>query len=388
MSEPIAVSDTAGWLLNRRDLLAGGAAIAATALAGSGALGSDMAQASSSDHLKGVKGFTGGEVRTARHRTAYIEIGRKSGPLLIFVHGHPELGIIWRAQMEHFAAAGWRCVAPDMRGYGGSSAPTEAGAYAVRELVGDMVELHDALGGAPAVWVGHDWGSPVAWAMASHHPERCRAVVNLSVPYFARGFALPHLVALVDRKLYPIDRYPAGQWDYWLHYRESFASAQRDFEADVPATMAALYRRGDLKAVGKPAFTADLRARGGWFGPARRAPAIPPDPSIVSRSDYDLFVAAFERTGFRGANAWYLNDAANIDFAGEAKDFGRIQMPVLFLHGELDVVCETVKSHLADPMRADCRDLSEVKILAGHFLMLEKSAEVNAAVAKWVVEKV
>ena len=87
-------------------------------------------------------------IDTARHRTTWIEMGPSNGPLMLFIHGWPEIGLLWRAQLEHFAAAGWRCVAPDMRGYGGSSVPTSTGAYAVRARVGDMVELHDALGGA------------------------------------------------------------------------------------------------------------------------------------------------------------------------------------------------------------------------------------------------
>ena len=153
-------------------------------------------------------------METARHRTAWIEAGPKQGPLMIFLHGWPELGLVWRHQMEHFAGHGWRCVAPDMRGYGGSSRPESCAAYAVRELVADMVELHDSLGGAAAVWIGHDWGSAVAWSMASHHAGRCRGVASLCVPYFSRGLALPNFIPLIDRALYPAERYPVGQWDY------------------------------------------------------------------------------------------------------------------------------------------------------------------------------
>ncbi len=202
-------------------------------------------------------------ITTARHRTAWIEAGPADGRLMIFIHGWPELSLVWRAQIEHFAAAGWRCVAPDMRGYGGSSVPDSIAAYAVRELVADMIELHEALGGKPAIWVGHDWGSAVAWAMASHHVERCRGVVNLCVPYLSRGLALPNVVPLVDRALYPADEYPVGQWDYWLFYREHFSRAAQDFEADVAATLSLLYRTATSEAVGKPAFSAALRARGG-----------------------------------------------------------------------------------------------------------------------------
>ena len=326
-------------------------------------------------------------IETERHHTAWIEAGPADGPLMIFIHGWPEIGLLWRAQLEHFSAAGWRCVAPDMRGYGGSSVPTHSGAYAVRELVADMVELHDALGGAPAVWVGHDWGSPVVWGMATHHPERCRAVANLCVPHIARGFALPNLVPLVDRELYPETKYPVGQWDYWLLHREHFGRTVRVFEADVRATFSAAYRTGSPKAVGKPAMSADMRARGGWFGPAGPVPAVPRDEALMPRDMFDALVAAFERTGSGGADAWYLNDSANIAYAAEAPGFGRIDLPALFLHAEWDPVCDTVHSRLADPMREDCTDLTEVTIAGGHMLMLERPGEVSAAIADWIAIK-
>ncbi len=251
----------------------------------------------------------------------------------------------------------------------------------------DMVALHDALGGARAIWVGHDSGSPVAWAMASHHPARCRGVVNLCVPYLSRGFALPTVIPLVDRKLYPVERFPVGQWDYWLFYREHFALAARQFEADVEASFTALYRTASREAVGKPGISAMVRANGGWFGPEGHAPAMPRDDAMMSQADFDGLVAAFRATGFSGADAWYLNDAANLSFAAEAKGFGHLSLPALFLHATLDTACDTMHSNLADPMREDCGDLTEVVIDAGHMLMLERPNEVNNAIAEWLADK-
>ncbi len=323
-------------------------------------------------------------VDTPRHRTSWIEAGPVTGPLMIFIHGWPELSLVWRAQIEHFAAAGWRCVAPDMRGYGGSSVPDEIAAYGVRELTADMVELHDALGGRPAVWVGHDWGSAVAWAMASHHAERCRGVISLCIPYFARGLALPTLIPLVDRAIYPAERYPVGQWDYWLFYREHFLRAAQDFEADVAATLSALYRMPASAAEDRPASTAGIRSKGGWFGDARRAPAMPRDEELLNQADFDALVAAFKATGFRGANAWYMNDAANLAYAAEVPAFGLLRLPVLFLHAAHDTTCATVRGQLADPMREDCADLTEVVIDAGHESMLERPVEVNQAIETWI----
>ncbi len=165
-------------------------------------------------------------VRTERHDTFSLACGPQDGPLMIFVHGWPALSIMWRRQLEHFAGLGYRCVAPDMRGYGRSSAPQAREDYALEHIVADMVELLRALGAERAIWVGHDWGSPVVWSVAGHHPELCRAVVNLCVPYFAQGFAPATLIPLVDRNVYPEAKYPAGQWDYQLFYEQDFDGAR------------------------------------------------------------------------------------------------------------------------------------------------------------------
>ena len=301
---------------------------------------------------------------------------------MVFVHGWPERGLVWREQVAAFTAAGWECVAPDMRGYGGAKVPAEPSAYALEEIVGDLLELHDSLGGRPAVWVGHDWGSPVVWSMAAHHPERTRAVASLCVPYLPRGFALATLVPLVDRELYPRDRFPYGQWDYYRFYAERFEQATADFEADVAATVALVFRRSRPEVAGRRARSAGVRANGGWFGEAHRAPAMPRDTSMLSERDFETVVAGLRQHGFRGPCSWYLNDEANIAYAARAAD--RLDMPVLFVHAAWDTICETVRSDLAEPMRAACADLTEVTIGAGHEVMLERPAEVTAALRDWI----
>jgi pimeloyl-ACP methyl ester carboxylesterase len=222
---------------------------------------------------------------------------------MIFLHGWRELGLIWRSQIRHFATKGWRCVAPDMCGYGRSSRPLSISAYCVRELVADMVKL---------------------------------------------------------------------QWDYWLYYREHFAQASQAFEVGVRATLSHLYRIAPPCEAGVPAFTADIRARGGWFGEVGKATPRPRDEALLDQKDFDSLVKAFSETGFSGADARYMNDAENLAFAAEAPDFGRIELPVLFIHATNDTVCDTPRSRLADPMREDCRNLSEVTVEGGHEIMLER----------------
>jgi pimeloyl-ACP methyl ester carboxylesterase len=322
--------------------------------------------------------------RIERHETFYLACGPADGPLMIFVHGWPALSIMWREQLAHFGALGYRCVAPDMRGYGRSSVPPRAEDYALEHIAGDMLELLRGLGAHSAIWVGHDWGGPVVWALASQHPEACRGVVALCVPYIAQGFVPANLLPLVDRSVYPQEKYPAGQWDYQLFYQDHLDAATAAFEADVRATIKALYRSASAKDKGKPALTARIRRDGGWFGGLGRAPDLPRDPAVLSEDDLERYAAAFTATGFFGADAWYVNPDANARYAARARDGGVLRMPVLFVHAAYDAICETVDSRLAEPMRRDCTSLTERVVDAGHWLVHEKPADVNAAIEDWL----
>ena len=294
---------------------------------------------------------------------------------------------MWRAQMEAFASEGWRCVAPDMRGYGASSAPTDPQAYALREIVTDMVEFHDHLGAHPAIWIGHDWGSPVAGALAAHHRARSRGVVLISVPYFPKGFALPSLLPLLDRALYPADRYPDGQWDYFRFYQTHFDQTVGDFGADIAATLASIYRPGNPAAAGQVSPTASVTLKGGRYGAAHRAPPTQPDPALWPPADFAALVAAFGMHGFRPANAWYLHDTANIAYADAAPDKGNLRQPVLFINGDWDPVCDITRNRLGDPMRDACQDLTMTNLAAGHWLPLECKTETVQAIRSWLRTK-
>jgi pimeloyl-ACP methyl ester carboxylesterase len=322
-----------------------------------------------------------------RHTTRYWEAGPIDGPLMIFLHGWPEIALTWRFQMEAFAVEGWRCVAPDMRGYGGSSTPNDSSAYALSEIVEDMIELHDHLGTVPAIWVGHDLGSPVAGALASHHPKRARGVVLVSVPYFPDGFALANLLPLVDRQLYPADQYPDGQWDYCRFYVTHFDRTVSDFNADIPATLAAIYRPGNPASKGQVYRSALISPNGGWFGSAHRAPAVTPDPMLWPPADFDILVEAFRTTGFRPANAWYLNDTDNVAYAHAAPEGGRLRQPVLFVNGDFDGLCDIGSSRIGEPMRRACLDLSVIRQPAGHWIPLERKAELAEAIRSWMKAK-
>jgi epoxide hydrolase 4 len=113
-------------------------------------------------------------------------MGPKDGPLVLLLHGFPECWVTWRHQLPALAAAGFRAVAPDLRGYGGSDKPRGVEQYRIEKLAQDVVDLVVALGRERADLVGHDWGGAVAWRVAMWHAARVRKLAILNSPHPAR----------------------------------------------------------------------------------------------------------------------------------------------------------------------------------------------------------
>src|ERR1051326_2900276 len=163
-------------------------------------------------------------VETNGIRLHVAEMGK--GPAVVFCHGWPETSYSWRHQLPALAQAGFRALAPDMRGYGRSDAPEPIEAYTLLHLVGDMVGLLDALEIDQAVIVGHDWGAPVAWNAALMRPDRIRPVVGRRAPY-----SPPGKVSLID----VLEK--GGLTDFYMMYFQEPVVAQREFERDVPSAL-------------------------------------------------------------------------------------------------------------------------------------------------------
>ena len=155
----------------------------------------------------------------------YAEIG--SGPLVLFCHGWPESWYSWRHQLTAVSKAGFRCVAPDMRGYGGTEAPEPIDQYTLFHMVGDMAELVKELGETKAVIVGHDWGAPVAWHAALWRPDLFTAVCAMSVPWAPPGY-IDILTAL--EKL--------GITDFYLQYFQKPGVPEAEIQQDIRARAA------------------------------------------------------------------------------------------------------------------------------------------------------
>ncbi|MFA7594723.1 MAG: alpha/beta hydrolase [Novosphingobium sp.] len=327
-------------------------------------------------------------VKLSRGGIRYLEAGPVDGPLLIFIHGWPELAISYRHQLPVFGQLGFRAIAPDMPGFGGSAVHQKHEDYALEKLNRDMAEFVDALGAGQAVWIGHDWGSLVVWSFAAHYPEKCSAVASLCVPYRTVELGVDHLITTVDRSVYDPQEHPAGPWDYMLFYQESFDRARKVFERDTEAFFRFMFGKGDPKGFDQPTITAGVRKRGGWFGNDASPPEAARDDAIVDQNALSAYVAAYRRSGFFGADSYYMNHEANAEYASRSVNGGRLDMPVLFVSADYDYWCDTVRNTVfGEEMRRLCSDLTAFRVPAGHWIMQEEPTKVNSALCHWLATR-
>jgi pimeloyl-ACP methyl ester carboxylesterase len=296
-------------------------------------------------------------------RMHYVEQG--SGPVVLLLHGFPESWYSWRHQLGALAAAGYRAIAPDQRGYGQSDAPAAIEAYSQLRLVGDAVGLLDALEVERAIVVGHDWGGPVAWNSALLRPDRLRAVIGVSVPYFE---------GLPGRPTETLAAFSRDVFNYVLYF-QAVGPAERELEADPRASLRRIFHAlsGDLPPERRP-----------WGRLPRNSklmdqmPEPPRPPAWLSEADLDFFAGEFARRGFGPGLHWSRNLDRN---AEDMRAFrGRtLEVPAGFIQGEFDFPGAD-----AAALERMARTLPrwrghEIVAGAGHWVQQEKPAAFNAA---------
>ena len=302
-------------------------------------------------------------IRTNGIRMAVHEAG--TGPAVVLCNGFPELAYSWRHEVAALAAAGFRAVAPDQRGYGGTDRPDKVEAYDIHALTGDLVGLLDALDVERAVFVGHDWGGLVVWMMPLLHPERTAGVVGVNTPYIPR---LP--VAPI-----PLFRQVFGDNHYIVHFQAP-GVADRALARDVRRVFARLIRSGVALETLQAATGGEVR---------NLVEVIESDLEIgeplLSADELAVYVRAFEATGFTGGINWYRNMDRNWETTAALAD-ARIDVPSLMVTAELDPV---LRPEMAEPMRALVPDLEITMIPGcGHWTQQEKPDALNAIMIDWL----
>lgn len=304
-------------------------------------------------------------VKTDRLTQQVLESGE--GPLILLIHGFPELGISWRAQVEAFAAAGYRAVAPDMRGYGGTDKPADTDSYSILDLVGDMVDLVHALGETSCIVVGHDWGAPVAWHCALMRPDIFRAVAGLSVPFQPRRAGGPPTEAMtaITRR--------AGLGDLYIS-RFQAPDAHEEFDADPARGLRKGFYAYDGATPQDRQSTGFLPEGVSFLGSAPDDATLPP---WMTEAHFAEYVAAFTAGGFRAPIDWYRCLDLNWARTAFLQD-ARIAQPSLFIVGERDPVRHYAGAHEAT-LGDWLTDLRGRHVIpgAGHWLQQERPQAVN-----------
>lgn len=271
---------------------------------------------------------------------AVADVG--DGEPVLLLHGFPELAYSWRHQLPALAEAGFRAIAPDQRGYGGTSKPSEIEAYGLGHLTGDILALADALGIDTFHLVGHDWGSIVGWTVAVTEPERLRSVTSLNVPYRGWCTGFPKL-SVVDERL-------RDRFSYVLRFQEP-GNEEARFASDPERWLRTTYQ------------------------------AIAADTAFLAEDEFEVFLTAFSQHGIAGPLNWYRNIDANSDAFAHLADT-RIEVPTLVLTADFDPILPPA---LAEGMDRWVPDLTVRAVEgSGHWTQQEQPEQVNTALIEFL----
>ncbi|KAL1312979.1 hypothetical protein AAHE18_16G078500 [Arachis hypogaea] len=308
-------------------------------------------------------------METIEHKTVEVNgikmhVAEKGeGPVVLFLHGFPELWYTWRHQILSLSSKGYRCVAPDLRGYGDTDAPSSVSSYTCFHIVGDIVALMDSLGVDQVFLVAHDWGAIIGWYLSMFRPDRVKAYVCLSVPFLPRNPNVKPVDAM--RALY-------GD-DYYICRFQEPGKAEAEFGKAKP------------EHVIKKMFC--NRATGPPILPKQGMPSNPPStteiplPNWLTQEDLAYFASKFEKTGFTGPLNYYRN--MNLNWELTAAWTGvQIKVPVKFITGELDMVytSPSIKQYIeSGAFKRDVPDLQDVVVQQGvaHFNNQEAAVDVT-----------
>lgn len=323
-------------------------------------------------------------------RMAVYEAG--TGPAIVLLHGFPELAFSWRHQIPALAAAGYRVIAPDLRGYGLTDRPARVEDYDLAHLTGDLVGLLDALGIDRAVFMGHDWGGLVAWQMPLFHQRRVAGVIGVNTPF------IPHQMLWLHPDLIR-DLVPPGrsfvadpQVDPIIQMRQVYSPdmyvlmfqdgdrGDRLLARDIRRTFRSTMRRDAITSAAYRALPPAARHMTFVTPLGEPEPPTLPGELILSPEELAVYADSFERTGFTPGINWYRNLSRNWR-AGLAVD-QTVRVPSLMISAEDDVVLTPA---MADGMEAHVPDLEKHVIAGcGHWTPQEKPAELNALAIGWL----
>eukprot|EP01116_Phalansterium_solitarium_P013528 TRINITY_DN30912_c0_g1_i2.p1 TRINITY_DN30912_c0_g1~~TRINITY_DN30912_c0_g1_i2.p1 ORF type:complete len:337 (+),score=65.73 TRINITY_DN30912_c0_g1_i2:593-1603(+) len=306
----------------------------------------------------------------------YAEYG-SGDQFVVLCHGWPEFWFSWRHQIKALGNAGYHVVAPDLRGFGETELsstidPSDPASYCLEAVCSDLVALLDVLHARSAVFVGHDWGGMVVWAMAQHHAERVRAVTSLNTPFFPPNPKSNPLNGLMAKP---------GLFDYQLYFQTP-GVAESELDRNVAYSLKCLIRSAapeDRVAFTSRVSLGNVRERGGMLV------GFPKDEDLkrsvmFSSDEFEYFVAAFRRSGFVGGISWYRNVERNWRWSCQVVGRNVLQ-PALMVTAEKDaVLAPSTTRHMENWIPK----LSRAHLSCGHWTQQEMPNEVNSILLNWL----
>lgn len=287
-----------------------------------------------------------------------FEAGKEhAGNPIVLCHGWPDHAFTWRHLMTALARAGYHVIAPNQRGYGGSSCPSAVTDYDIAHLTADLVALLDHYGYERATFVGHDWGSFVVWSLAQLCPDRVHQLINLSVPYLARGEE-PWIKVMSEM---------LGPDFYMVHFNQQPGVADAVFDAHTAQFLRNLYRKNVPPTPPAPGMA---------FIELAKQPQPQGEP-LMSEEELDVLISAFSSSGFTGGINWYRNLDRNWHLLGHTEPL--IEKPALMIYGERDIVAR------APDLERFVPEVDIVTLDCGHWIHLEMPEQTNQLILDWLV---
>lgn len=304
-------------------------------------------------------------------RMRITEQGEPGKPLVLLVHGWPELAYSWRYQMQPLAEAGYYVVAPDMRGYGGTDAPPDPEDYDILTIVEDLKDLVRLCGARQAVIVGHDWGALIAWHAALLAPGEFRAVAAMSVPWYGLPPAPPMRI---------LSKRHGDQFNYILYHQHE-GLAEQEYDADPEGLLRMLYAAPGAPREA-PSILDSHRDAGGFIGRWGRPLEL---PAWLDNKDLQVYIDSFQRSGFRGGLNYYRNFDRNWEFM-QGRD-PVVRVPALYIAGSEDLVVAGMDSEaIGKRMQGVVPELRHLEWIegAGHWIQQECPGRCNRVLLEFL----
>lgn len=290
-----------------------------------------------------------------------------TGPLILLLHGFPEIWYAWRHQLTHLAHQGYHAVAPDLRGYGDSDSPPNPNSYTVMHLVGDIIGLLDHFGEQQAFVVGSDWGAVIGWYLSLFRPDRVKGLVVLSVPYFPRNPTIKTIESYNKR---------FGDQNYVSQFQEP-GRAERSFGKYDCLTVMKKFLLLNMKEVLVAPPGVEI---------IDVLPTPSPLPSWITDEELMFFADKFHNSGFTAPLNYYRAMDLNWELLAAWQN-SKITVPTKFIAGDKDMGFESsgTKEYVEGDVLKSLVPNLEVVILDGHhFIHQEKPQQVSHEILSFI----